>query len=302
MRYSLSRLAYFLFFSVAFTASLLAQGTNPHARWKLVTPVVKGIPGAVVDVKVEVKLVPKSHIYSLTTGGASPTEVTVGGKEIATLAGRIKANRPPHRSYDINFEDTTEYWEKGVTFTVPVKISKKAKPGSTARAWVNFYYMTCDDARCIPPLDEKFTFDVTVEEDMSQAAVDTTGQSPATAGTDTAGRTAAAVDTAARTATPAGTDTAATAGTTTGKETDTNATAAAGAGTEEKDDDGGLLAYLLQAAGAGFLAWFTPCVYPLIPITPTKVGAPLANQKNRAGADRSGPSAPARTGPRLSSG
>jgi len=272
-------LAYFVLFSIAFTATLFAQGTNPHARWKLLTPSISGAPGSTVEVKVEVSLVPKAHIYSSKTNGASPTEITVGEAGTITLGGRVKTNRPPVRNYDENFEDTTEYWNNGVTFIVPVKISPKARPGS-AEGWVNFYYMTCDDSRCIPPTDEKLTFKITVTADTATAAQapaetalvpqDMAPTEPQTAltteGADTAATGIRDTETVATTGT--GSDSGSAAAAVTGANGgDQEMASTGGIDDIERAKSQGLWAFLALAMLSGFGALLTPCVFPMIPIT-----------------------------------
>lgn len=242
------------------TAAALAQ-TNNSITWKMLTPTLKGKPGEVVNVKLQATLVPKEHLYSTKTAGASPTEFTVGEKGVFALNGGGRADRKPIRGYDENFEDTTEFWEKGVTFTVPVKIAKSAKPGKTD-GWVNVNFMTCNDARCIPPTDVKLSFAVEVAEDTTNTA--DTATTPPVAAVDTAAK----ADTAA---VPATTDTAAVAqatpstgdsGATTGTPQEGSSVAA-----KETDEQEGLLGYLIRAFLAGLGSLLTPCVYPMIPIT-----------------------------------
>lgn len=267
-------LAYFVLFSIAFTASIFAQ-SNPHARWKLLTPSISGAPGETVEVKVEVTLVPKAHIYSSKTNGASPTEITVGEAGTVTLGGKIRTSRPPVHTYDENFEDTTEYWNKGVTFTVPVKISQKAKPGH-AEGWVNFYYMTCDDSRCIPPTDEKLTFRIEITGDAEKATAETAVVPPETTspdmGTAMAGSavdSSKTADTAGTAVTNGGTDstTAAVAPGANGGDQGVASTGGGGVDDIEQAKSKGLWAFLALAMLSGLGALLTPCVFPMIPIT-----------------------------------
>ena len=252
-RYRLLPIAFAL---LAFTAVAALAQTNKSITWKVLTPTLKGKPGEVVNVKLQATLVPKEHLYSTKTAGASPTEFTVGEKETFTLNGGVRGDRKPIRGYDENFEDTTEFWEKGVTFTVPVKIAKTVKAGK-AEGWVNVNFMTCNDARCWPPTDVKLTFVVEVAQDTASNA-DTTVVPPA-----------ASIDTAA--ATPADTAAVAQAPPTAGDSAGTPATGkqadGSTVGAKESEEQEGLLGYLIRAFLAGLGSLLTPCVYPMIPIT-----------------------------------
>lgn len=138
-----------LLFLIAF--SFTAAQINNNVRWTLLTKTLSGKPGSVVSVKVKATLVEKEHLYSFTTLGAAPTECTVRG-EWLRLGRKPQANSRPLRMYDENFEDTTEFWEKSVVFTIPVRISASAQPG-TVTGNVTFNFMTCNDTRCIPNVD-----------------------------------------------------------------------------------------------------------------------------------------------------
>lgn len=237
-----------------------AAQENKHVSWKLLTTSIKGKPGDKVEVKVKADIEAGYHFYSTKTYpdsvlGPISTVVTIGDKKLVSKAGAIRANKGPKKVIDPNFDDLeTEYWEGSVTFTVPVRIAKNAKPGEQD-GWVNFYFQTCNDHACQVPFDKKLTFSVTVED---SAGVDTLDELSAT---DTADKPADTIPDAAA------------AGAETGSG-DTNESAIAGAGDEgtiqdqiEKKKKEGLLAYILFAMGWGFFALLTPCVFPMIPIT-----------------------------------
>src|SRR5690349_4094956 len=128
---------------LASAATMLAQEDpeNPNVAWKLLTPTVSGAPGRTVDVKVQVAIATKSHMYTAKTYpadvmGPQSTEVTVGEKPLS-LSGKLKGPSPK-KKFDEQFEIETEFWEGTVTLTVPVKIAKDAKEGAV-QGWVNFY-------------------------------------------------------------------------------------------------------------------------------------------------------------------
>lgn len=252
-RYRILSLAFAL---LVFTAVAALAQVNNNVTWKVLTPTLKGKPGEVVNVKLQATLTPKEHLYSTKTAGASPTEFTVGEKGTFALSGGVRADRKPIRNYDENFEDTTEFWEKGVTFTVPVKVAKTAKAGK-ADGWVNVNFMTCNDSRCIPAVDVKLTFNVEVLQDTTSTT--DTATAPPVASVDTS--VAKPTDTAIVAQTlPATGDNAAITGT--GKQGEESAV-----GTKESEEQEGLLAYLIRAFLAGLGSLLTPCVYPMIPIT-----------------------------------
>ena len=244
-------------------SEVFGQGKNRHATWTQITKSVSGKPGDKVEVQVKVSLVPKSHLYTEKTYaflGPQPTEVTVGEKSILIKNGKLRSNQKVKPHYDENFSDIdsvfTEYWEGTVTLTVPMKIAKNAKPGEY-KGWVNFYYMTCDEMTCIPPVDQKFEFAVTVEEADTVESLDTL-----VAVTDTLSEVSDTMD-QDDTIDVAALDNAA------GGPGSDEMVAGEKTIQEQIEDKKkeGLLPFILFAMGFGFLALTTPCVFPMIPIT-----------------------------------
>ncbi len=244
------------------------QLKNRHTTWTQLTKSIKGKPGDDAEVKVKVSLVPKAHMYTEKTygdEGPAPTEITVGESSVLTKRGKLRSSQKATSKPDpmfITLEGDTlspAYWEGSFTLTVPVRIAKNAKPGEH-KAWVNFYFMTCNESTCLPPTDQRFEFTVTVEEEEDTTAV---------AGVDTA--SADGVDSAALAVDSADMDD--TAALASGDDAPVE-TASAASGDEktiqeqiEDKKKEGLLPFILFAMGFGFLALTTPCVFPMIPIT-----------------------------------
>jgi thiol:disulfide interchange protein DsbD len=252
-------------------ALLLAVGSialaqKPNVRWKVLTPTLDAKAGQTVQLRVEATVGKGSHMYSLkpnTGDGPQPTEVTVGEPDVITLAGPIRTSKKPIEKYDENFELNTEFWEGTVTFTIPVRVGRDVRPGSKAKAWVNFYCMTCSDSTCTPGDDFRLPLTLALAADTSSAAADSTA-------------TAAPADTSVASDTTSGDrDTAiALGGAAPGAPPKSAVSTARVAPTSVGDVDDlararkqGLFAFLGVAALAGFLALLTPCVYPMVPIT-----------------------------------
>jgi thiol:disulfide interchange protein DsbD len=251
---------------LASAATVLAQ-ENPNTTWKLLTPTVTGAPGKTVDVKVQVKIKEKSHLYSTKTYpddafGPNSTVVTVGDKPLS-YGGKLKGPKP-HSYPDPNFDNLeTEYWEGTVTLTVPVKIAKDAKEG-TVQGWVNFFFQTCDDHACQLPMDKKLEFTVDIKADTVGAAAvmaDSIAQAADSSAQMPLVDTALVADTMMSNKAP---DTAAAVTSSTKDELDGPV---GGVDEIRKAKEEGLGAYLGLAALAGLLALMTPCVFPMIPIT-----------------------------------
>jgi thiol:disulfide interchange protein DsbD len=134
---------------------------------------------------------------------------------------------PPKRAFDPNFNKETQTYEGEVIFLIEVQLKKDAAPGPSPVA-AEVRYQTCSDKVCIPPVRRTAT---------ATLAIDPSARSVAPA--------IPAVFTEV-TAPP---------------KSRQAADPAADASAE------GLGAFLLVAFGFGLAAIFTPCVFPMIPIT-----------------------------------
>jgi thiol:disulfide interchange protein len=254
-------------------SSLALGQENTTVKWKLLTPSVTARPGETASIRVEASIDPGYHLYSLKTyppdaeSSPMPTEITVTGSPSMKLGSGIRTSKKPTKHLDPNFEIETEFWDKQVVFTVPVKIAKSAKAGEKLDGSVNFNFMTCNDERCIPSTDKAFTFSVEIAKDSSTAADTTAARDTVAAVTaDTASAPSDSSFAADAPVTPA----------------DSTLAASAPSGTNTADDDEeltgsneqiaaaqaqGLGSYIGLAALMGALALLTPCVFPMIPIT-----------------------------------
>lgn len=133
----------------------------------------------------------------------------------------------PEKKYDDALAANAEFYEKEATFVIPYEVKKDAAAGPLEIA-AQVRFAVCDSRRCLPPKTKEASFTLTV--DPSSAA-------------STFAVPAGYIDTAATTA------------------------AAPAAPKPAKAQSDGMGVFLLTAFGLGLAAIFTPCVFPMIPIT-----------------------------------
>ncbi|MBZ5579182.1 MAG: thioredoxin family protein [Acidobacteriia bacterium] len=134
---------------------------------------------------------------------------------------------PPHRAYDPNFQTDTETFQGSVVFLLELELKKDA-PAGAAELSVTARYQTCNDKVCIPPVRRTATATLTVDPAAPTAAVPI----PANYAERQPGGAPNAI------ADPA-----------------------------PASQNQGWWAFLLLAFGFGLATIFTPCVFPMIPIT-----------------------------------
>lgn len=169
MRHSRTPALALLVLLITAASSLQAQpARNPNVSWKVLTPVISGKPGQVVELKVQAVIKSGWKMYSTKTypdtlswGAPQHTEITVGDSLLLTTAGEVKGTKPSV-SYDTGFEIDTEYWKGSPTIIIPVRIARDTRKGQTVQGWVNFFFQTCDEHVCMPGVEEKLTFEVKV--------------------------------------------------------------------------------------------------------------------------------------------
>ncbi len=217
-----------LLFAVA--AAVWAQRLDP-VQWSLAAE-ESAAPGAIVAARLTATIEPGWHLYSLSTPkGPIPTTVRIA--ENPAVAGFEVYQPAPSVKFDPNFQTDTETFEKEAVFYLAVELAKDAAGSVEITAQVR--YQACDEKQCLLPVRKTAT-------------------------------TAIRFDPAARTAAfsvPAGYllfDPGRPANV--GMPAASPAPAAQGGGQVQ-----GLGSFVLIAFGFGLAAVFTPCVFPMIPIT-----------------------------------
>jgi len=214
--------------------AIFAQKASP-AHWTLTPSQQRIAPGSEALLELRLDLDSGWHMYSVTTpkpgptGG--PTQTTIALTESKVVATQQLYYPAPERKYDQNFQIETEAYENSVKFYFKAQIAAQAQPGDAELA-AQMRYQLCNDKQCLPP--KKVTASASVTIDPKAAAAVTQIPSGWTA-----------FQTAKELPAP-------------GSVPPVKGAAA---------QDQGLGAFLLLAFGFGLASIFTPCVFPMIPIT-----------------------------------
>ena len=225
-----------LFVTLMFVAvSLLsfAQLKNP-AHWSYS---VKEISSTEVELVFTCKLDAGWHLYSQHSDAAGPIplEFTFDAGKDFSRVGKVGESKC-HAEYDSIFKCTIRYFTGSATFRQKIK-RLTDKPFEVKGS---LYYQLCDDGSCIAPDDVPFTFKVpATSPDADAMAADQSADETDTTAIVEEETTDETVDTAQAQANQP----------------------------EEKEDKQSLLLIFLGALGAGIVTMFTPCVFPMIPMT-----------------------------------
>jgi thiol:disulfide interchange protein len=184
-------------------------------------------PGAVAPLKLTAKIDPGWHLYSITTPKGGPIPSTVELAENAAVESTKVYQPKPERRLDPNFGIDVETFSNEAVFWIPVTLKKDAAENATEFI-AQVRYQACDDKQCLPPKKKTAALTLDVKPGIEVAAF----------------------------AVPAGYAEA--------KPGESSAAPAKTAGAPASE---GLATYVLTAFGVGLLAVFTPCVFPMIPIT-----------------------------------
>ena len=215
------------------------------------------------------------HVYSTGLGDGGPTSATFATDAIegAELVGTLKAGPGEKDKHDAIFDMPVRYFEGTATFTQRIRLTA---PTYSVKGYLT--YGACNDENCLPPTN----VDVTVSGSdgpkaaSAEAKADAAPAAPAATAsekTDVAifNGPAAMVDTAAATDTTA----AATAASATAADLSAGASSLWQPVVDElrafddsapSDQRSWWVVFLLGFVG-GVVALFTPCVWPIIPMT-----------------------------------
>jgi thiol:disulfide interchange protein len=220
-----TRAAYLLVALVAGACSTLAEKLDP-AKWSLDLEAAAAPSGSAVLARLQAKIDPGWHLYSMTTLAAKPTTIRL---EDNAAVERFRVFQPqPKRAFDPNFQLETETYEGSAVFLLDLELKKDAPAGKVEIAAI-VRYQSCNDRLCLPPVNRRAVATLSIDPAAKVAAVAIpAGYTEFKPGT--------------RAATPAKSSPA----------------------TSDSRDLG---FFLITAFGFGLAAIFTPCVFPMIPIT-----------------------------------
>ncbi len=225
-----------LLFPVLLLPGLMCAKEDP-VHWALAPVGGKAVvaPGGVAHFELKATIDPGWHLYSPTTpaGGPIVTKLQISANP---LIKSWQMYRPqPARKLDPNFQIDTETYTGEAIFLAEVAAADNASGETSVEAAVR--YQACTDVKCLPPVKK------TAQAVLTFAAGAAAGGFSLPAGY-LAVPVSAPVETKAPEAKPTGTVPA--------------------AAVHVQQD---LLPFLLTAFGFGLASLFTPCVFPMIPIT-----------------------------------
>lgn len=237
--------------------SIVAQMQDPvhfKTEWKSISAnEAEIIFSATID--------PGWHVYSTDLGDGGPTQATINIDKIsgAALDGKLKPGSNEIKKMDPIFEMEVKFFEKTAKFTQKVKLN-----GGKYSVSGYLEYGACNDENCLPPTSVDFTFSGEVP---AQAKAADTKEKEAPQKEEAPVEAVAKADTAVEA--PAATDSTATEttlqGTTNYWTPVISELSSYGEGTNEESHS--WIYIFFTGLIGGLLALFTPCVWPIIPMT-----------------------------------
>jgi thiol:disulfide interchange protein len=225
-------------FASLFASCLLASDTDP-VQWTLSSDAAKAAPGATVTLHLTAKIDAGWHLYSLTPI-ADITPTTISFPENPAIESVSLYQPQPEKKFEPVLGHEVEEYLGEAVLLLQAQLKKDVPPGDVALT-AKVKYQTCNDKTCQRPKTKTATFTLTVSPGAPALAAFAipAGYTPAKLGPS-----AAAVAPAVTSSTPA---------------QDVPV-----APVKQADALG---PFLLTAFGLGLLSVFTPCVFPMIPIT-----------------------------------
>ncbi len=227
---SKSRALCTLALALVYFASVSPAQVQDHVHWKLET-VSTAAPGSKFLAKLTATIDPGWHLYSFTTPQPGPIATTLKLHDDAKAFASYRVFQPkPEIKFDPNFNRNTETYVTSAIFVVELSLA-----GNVAQAPLSVVaqprYQVCSDNSCIPPVTRAASASVLI--DPKAPAASLTVPSGYSLVDSPAGKPQVLVSGLAPAPTPP-----------------QNA-----------------WAFLLTAFGFGLAAIFTPCVFPMMPIT-----------------------------------
>lgn len=210
----------------------LSTAKEDPVQWSL-TPVAsqaKTAPGGKAYFDLNAAIEPGWHLYSPTTPPGGPIITKIKVEDSPALAAYQIFRPPPIRKLDPNFNIDTETYANAATFLVEVTAGST---GGDSSLIADVRYQACNDVKCLPPVKKSVAGTLSIAPGIAE----TNFKLPAGYALVPSITTAAATPVSGQ---------------------------AKGPAVNTSQD---LLLSLLTSFGFGLAALFTPCVFPMIPIT-----------------------------------
>ena len=206
-------------------------------RWTLSWDPATAVPGGKVVGKLTATIESGWRLYAPTTpaGGPTPTKLDLTDSPLVDEATVYQPQ--PEVKYDPNFDMDSEIYHDQVVFLIEVQLSESSPLGE-AELEASAFYSVCNDRVCLRPVTRKVAAPLTIARQASG--------NPTTIAADYSEAKPAPQRSGGRLAAPQG----------------------GSVGTPRRTAGSqGLVEFGAVAFGFGLLAIFTPCVFPMIPIT-----------------------------------
>ena len=212
------------------SAGAFAQTRLDPVQWSITSAAEVAKAGSTIPLRLTAKIEPGWHLYSLTIPKQLlPTKITL--TDNAAVDSYSVYQPAGVRAMDPNFKVEVETYSNQADFWIPAKLKKDAAGPVELTAQVR--YRACDDKQCLNPRTKTASFKLTA------AAFATAVQEFKAPAGYIEVKPGAVSDVAAAINQP----------------------------TTPPASQQGLAAFALAAFGFGLAAIFTPCVFPMIPIT-----------------------------------
>ncbi len=224
-----------LLLAALFAVSIPAAAQRPHpAHWRLLPSAERVPPGAEFDAALELRLDDDWHMYSMTTPKGGPIVTTIVLEDNPAVGAWQIYYPPPVKKFDPNFGIEAETYEKESVFRFLIRLKPDASSGPQELV-ARMRYQLCNEKECLPP--RRITA-------SAQIVIDPNAPAPPPAQLAGLKR----FEPKQELATPQ---------------------PPAPAPQRKPQTAQPLGAFLFIAFGFGLAAIFTPCVFPMIPITMT---------------------------------
>ena len=208
-----------------------ANAAQDPVQWTLAPDGASSVaPGGSVLLRLTATLEPGWHLYSPTTPAGGPISTTLALAFSPAIAAVRIYEPKPERRFDPNFQLDTETYTKEAVFLVAVELAKDA-PSGALQLTAQVRYQACNDRECLPPKRKAASASITVDPEAATVAV---AIPPSFQALSQTGEPAPPLPVQAPSSTSS-----------------TPLTPS----------------FLLVAFAFGLAAIFTPCVFPMIPIT-----------------------------------
>lgn len=144
-----------VFFMIGSMFALCASAQDDPVKWTFTS---KSTDNGMYEIHVSAVIENGWRLYAQSSNpnGPMPASITINKNPLIVLEGKTSENGEPWEKYEPAFGVEVKYYKHKVDFIQVIRLKHKVKTNVTGVV----SYMTCNDEKCLPSMEKKFSISI----------------------------------------------------------------------------------------------------------------------------------------------